>query len=73
MLAGVAYGYCPAQLPRVCPCVQGIKNEIERVNLEIAAAERDYDLNRAAELKYGTLLALQKQLRDAEGALLQQV
>ncbi len=35
------------------------------------AAERDYDLNRAAELKYGTLLELQKQLKDAE-ALLEQ-
>lgn len=33
------------------------------------AAERDYDLNRAAELKYGTLLELQKQLKEAEAAL----
>lgn len=29
-------------------------------------AERDYDLNRAAELKYGTLVSLQNQLRQAE-------
>ena len=32
-------------------------------------AERDYDLNRAAELKYGTLVTLQKQLREAEDEL----
>lgn len=30
------------------------------------AAEREYDLNRAAELKYGTLISLQKQLEEAE-------
>ncbi|KAK9904142.1 hypothetical protein WJX75_005374 [Coccomyxa subellipsoidea] len=52
--------------------LQSIKNEIERVNLEVQAAERDYDLNRAAELKYGTLLQLQKQLKEAEQALEQE-
>lgn len=30
------------------------------------AAEREYDLNRAAELKYGTLISLQRQLGEAE-------
>lgn len=35
----------------------------------LQAAERDYDLNRAAELKYGTLLELQKQLKEAEAQL----
>ena len=49
--------------------LQSIKNEIDRVNLEIQNAERDYDLNRAAELKYGTVLQLQKQLKEAEEAL----
>mmetsp|Transcript_29892 Transcript_29892/g.66115 ORF Transcript_29892/g.66115 Transcript_29892/m.66115 type:complete len:1085 (+) Transcript_29892:60-3314(+) len=49
--------------------IQDIKEEIERVNLEIQQAERDYDLNRAAELKYGTLIELQKQLKGAEEAL----
>ena len=53
--------------------LQSIKEEIDRVNLEIQGAERDYDLNRAAELKYGTLLDLQKQLKEAEQALAQQV
>ena len=41
------------------------------MNLEIEAAEREYDLNRAAELKYGTLLSLQKQLEEAENKLVE--
>ena len=49
--------------------LSSIKGEIERVNLEVQAAERDYDLNRAAELKYGALPGLQKQLAEAEAAL----
>lgn len=53
--------------------LQSAKEEIDRVNLEVQAAERDYDLNRAAELKYGTLLELQKQLTKAEEALQQKV
>jgi len=52
--------------------LQRIKEEVDRVNLEIQAAERDYDLNRAAELKYGTLIELQKQLKQIEEALTQQ-
>lgn len=39
------------------------------MNLEIQQAERDYDLNRAAELKYGSLTTLQRQLEAAEKAL----
>ncbi len=46
--------------------VQNLKEDIDRVQIEIAQAERDYDLNRAAELKYGTLLTLQKDLEAAE-------
>ena len=53
--------------------LQSTKEEIDRVNLEVQAAEREYDLNRAAELKYGTLLELQKQLQQAEDALQRQV
>ncbi|GAB4821826.1 hypothetical protein N2152v2_008872 [Parachlorella kessleri] len=78
--------------------VQRLKEEIDRVNIEIAQsvqqlrhlhrslsllgrnrgskrqpvssrAERDYELNRAAELKYGTLLNLQKSLEEAEREL----
>jgi ATP-dependent Clp protease ATP-binding subunit ClpB len=39
------------------------------VNLEIQQAECIYDLNRAAELKYGTLMNLQQQLKSAQQAL----
>lgn len=53
--------------------LQNIKGEIDRVNLEVQNAERDYDLNHAAELKYGTLMTLQKQLKEAEAALQAQV
>ncbi|RMH74881.1 MAG: ATP-dependent chaperone ClpB [Cyanobacteria bacterium J007] len=49
--------------------IQTIKEEIDRVNIEIQQAERSYDLNRAAELKYGKLNELQKQLENAEGQL----
>lgn len=49
--------------------IQSVKEEIDRVNLEIQQAEREYDLNRAAELKYGTLNALQRQLKEAENEL----
>jgi ATP-dependent Clp protease ATP-binding subunit ClpB len=51
--------------------LRSLKEEIERVGLEVQQAERDYDLNRAAELKYGTLMELQKQLRLAEQQLSQ--
>ena len=46
--------------------IQSIKEEIDRVNVEISQAERNYDLNKAAELKYGTLTQLQSSLQDAE-------
>ncbi|XVF16709.1 hypothetical protein REPUB_Repub10bG0055700 [Reevesia pubescens] len=49
--------------------IQSIKEEIDRVNVEIQQAEREYDLNRAAELKYGSLNSLQRQLTDAEKEL----
>ena len=49
--------------------IQRLRSEIDRVNIEIQQAERDYDLNKAAELKYGTVLELQKQLQLAESEL----
>ncbi|PHU27528.1 Chaperone protein ClpB3, chloroplastic [Capsicum chinense] len=49
--------------------IQSVKEEIDRVNLEIQQAEREYDLNRAAELKYGSLNTLQRQLEAAEKEL----
>ena len=42
-----------------------IKEEIEKVKIQIEAAERDMDLQKAAELKYGKLMALEKQLIEA--------
>ncbi|MBC8122056.1 MAG: ATP-dependent chaperone ClpB [Gemmatimonadaceae bacterium] len=49
--------------------IQSLKEEADRLNIEIQQAERDYDLNRAAELKYGNLDQNQKQLREAEAYL----
>ncbi|QEY31405.1 ATP-dependent chaperone ClpB [Synechococcus sp. RSCCF101] len=46
-----------------------LKEEIERVQLQVEQAKRSYDLNKAAELEYGTLAGLQKQLADKEAAL----
>jgi ATP-dependent Clp protease ATP-binding subunit ClpB len=46
--------------------IQKIKEEIDRVNVEMQQAERDYDLNKAAELKYGKLSELHKSLEEAE-------
>ncbi|MGB8702518.1 MAG: ATP-dependent chaperone ClpB [Thermosynechococcaceae cyanobacterium] len=51
--------------------IQTIKEEIDRVNIEVQQAERDYDLNRAAELKYGKLTSLQRQLEETEANLTQ--
>jgi ATP-dependent Clp protease ATP-binding subunit ClpB len=51
--------------------IQTVKEEIDRVNNEVQRAERDYDLNRAAELKYGSLTNLQRQLEEAESNLTQ--
>jgi len=49
--------------------IQSIKEEIDRMNVEIQQAERNYDLNRAAELKYGKLTDLHRQLEAAETEL----
>ena len=43
-----------------------IKEEIEQVKLEIEKAERSTDLQKAAELKYGKLMELQKKLEDIQ-------
>jgi len=49
--------------------LSGLKEEIEQVQLQIEQAKRSYDLNRAAELEYGTLAGLQKQLAAQEAEL----
>ena len=46
--------------------VTGLREEIERVNAQIEQAERSYDLNRAAELKYGELPKLKQELEKEE-------
>ncbi len=46
--------------------VRNIKEQIEQTRLAIEQAERAYDLNRVAELKYSTLHTLEKQLNEAE-------
>ncbi len=49
--------------------VQHLREEIERVRHEIAVAERNYDLEKAAELKHGRLPELERQLREKEAEL----
>jgi len=44
--------------------VRDLRSEIEKIKFEIEKAERNYDLNRAAELKYGTLIQLEKELES---------
>jgi len=45
--------------------IQTLREQIEQVRRDIERAERQYDLNRAAELKYGRLPELEKQLASA--------
>ncbi|MGH9762031.1 MAG: AAA family ATPase, partial [Blastocatellia bacterium] len=47
------------------------KEQIEQTKIEIEQAERQYDLNRAAELKYGKLAVLERQLDSEQRALAQ--
>ncbi|MBN4061555.1 AAA family ATPase, partial [bacterium AH-315-G11] len=46
--------------------VQALRESIEQVRLDIEAAERAYDLNKVAELRHGTLPALEKELSQVE-------
>ena len=46
--------------------VQKLREEIDKVNSEIETAQRNYELNKAAELKYGKLPELQKELKKEE-------
>ena len=48
--------------------VQELRAQLEQLKAEIETAERQYDLNKAAELKYGRLPELQKQLAEAENS-----
>ena len=46
--------------------VQKLREEIEKTNSSIEQAERSYDLNKVAELRYGKLPELQKELEEEE-------
>jgi ATP-dependent Clp protease ATP-binding subunit ClpB len=46
--------------------ISSIKEEMERVQLQVDQAKRSYDLNKAAELEYGTLATLQSKLQEKE-------
>ncbi|MBQ5333042.1 MAG: AAA family ATPase, partial [Oscillospiraceae bacterium] len=48
--------------------LQKLREDIDKTNADIAEAERSYDLNKAAELKYGKLPSLKKELEEAEDA-----
>lgn len=52
--------------------VQAIREELEKVRHEVEVAERQYDLNRAAELKHGKLPDLERRLKAEEEMLAQQ-
>jgi ATP-dependent Clp protease ATP-binding subunit ClpB len=47
--------------------ISNLKKELEATKEAIAKAEREYDLNRAAELKYGRLTELEKKLAELSG------
>jgi ATP-dependent Clp protease ATP-binding subunit ClpB len=46
--------------------IADLRSQIDQTKVEIEQASRAYDLNRAAELQYGTLVQLEQQLREAE-------
>jgi ATP-dependent Clp protease ATP-binding subunit ClpB len=51
--------------------VRGLREQIEQVRREVEAAERGYDLNKSAELRYGKLPQLEKQLKEKEAQLIE--
>jgi len=46
--------------------LRGLRERLEQTKLDIERAEREYDLNRAAELKYGTLIELERAIAAEE-------
>ncbi len=49
--------------------IRALREEIDQVRIDIERAEREYNLEKAAELKHGRLPDLQKRLREEEGKL----
>ncbi|MGQ9838613.1 MAG: ATP-dependent chaperone ClpB [Cyanobacteriota bacterium] len=52
--------------------LQSLKSERDAVKLQIEQAEQKYDLNRAAELKYGKLMEIERQIQEQEAYLASQ-
>jgi ATP-dependent Clp protease ATP-binding subunit ClpB len=52
--------------------IRDLRREIEEQKVEMEKAERAYDLNRVAEIKYGRIVELEKRLREAETRLHEQ-
>ena len=46
--------------------LQGLRESLELARVQLEKAERDYDLNRAAELRHGTIPGIEKQIKAAE-------
>jgi len=51
--------------------LRAVREQIDQTRIEIEQAERSYDLNKAAELKYGRLAELERQLKAEEARLAQ--
>ena len=49
--------------------LRGLREQLEQTKIEIEKAERQYDLNKAAELKYGRLTELERKLKAEESRL----
>ncbi len=49
--------------------LRSLREQLEQTRLDMERAERQYDLNRAAELKYGRLIELERRLRAEEDGL----
>jgi ATP-dependent Clp protease ATP-binding subunit ClpB len=49
--------------------IRNLRESLEKINVEIQQAERDYDYNKAAELRYGKLADIQRQIKDKEALL----
>jgi ATP-dependent Clp protease ATP-binding subunit ClpB len=49
--------------------LRGLRQQIDQTRVEIEQAERQYDLNRAAELRYGKLSELERQLKEDEAKI----
>ena len=51
--------------------LRGLREEMEQTRIEIEKAEREYDLNRVAELRYGRLAGLEQRLKEREQHLVE--